>query len=98
MRRSFLVFALVALSAPTFLACSSADSESGSSSVLPTVSEPVSYEASEDTRRETGVVVWGGDDRDGVTRVVGYDEHGATIATLEHREVPVDPQHHYFET
>jgi hypothetical protein len=98
MRHPSITFALLAFTAPAFVACSSADPDASSDYLRPTVDEPVSYTASEETKKETGVVVWGGDIKGGAARIVGYDAHGAKVALFEQREVPVDAHHHSFET
>ena len=97
-RGSTVVFALVLCAAPAVAACSSAEPESPPSDVRPTVAEQVAFHASDETRGDTGVVVWGANGAAGAMRVSGYDAHGSSLVVIEQRTVVVDPTHHYFET
>lgn len=94
---SRLVFVLLAIAtAPAVSACSSEEAEPPSAP--PKAAEPVTFHASDGTKKDLGVVLWGADGSTGEMKVSGYDAHGSVIAVIEHRTVIVDATHHYFET
>lgn len=96
MRR--ILFVVLALGvAPAVSACSSSE-EPSDVGAPPKVKEPTSFDASESTKSELGVVVWGADGSTGAMKVNGYDARGNVVATIEQRTVIVDATHHYFET
>jgi hypothetical protein len=93
-----LVFAFLAVAvAPAVSGCSSEEAEPEPSG-KPKVAEPVTFDASEATKKELGVVAWGADGSNGEMKVSGYDAHGGVVAVVQQRTVMVDATHHYFET
>lgn len=95
----FMPFAVgLGMLAASTSACStgpdgSARSSEGSS---PTVSEPVSVDASTETREELGVVVWGATSSDDGTSAtfVGYDSQGKKKVTVTQSTTVTDEDHH----
>lgn len=90
---SSLAFGVVA----TILgACSSEPIASGESA--PHVAEPITVQASAQTRSDLGVVMWGADGQDRDLHITGYDESGAAAFVVDQRVVMVDDTHNAFDT
>jgi hypothetical protein len=77
-------------------ACSSEAPEA--EPVAPHVSEPVTVQASDETKEQLGVVAWGADGANGNLHVAGYGSDGKVAFVVEQRLVMVDDLHHKFET
>lgn len=62
------------------------------------VAEPVTVEASAETKEELGVVVWGAEGHDGSLHVAGYGSDGRVAYVLEQRTIMISETRHAFAT
>jgi hypothetical protein len=86
----------VVLVATLASACAAEPTESAP--VAPHVAEPVSVPASDETKQQLGVTVWGAESKDGALHIAGYGEDGNVAFVVDQRTILVDETHHSFET
>lgn len=77
--------------------CSS-EAPSADGSSTPKVAEPITVQASAQTKRDLGVFVWGASGEDRNLHLTGYDANGEAAFVVDQRVVMIDDTHNAFDT